>query len=533
MARRSLLGHKVRKLRREKGLSQVAMAERLGISPSYLNLIEHNQRSLTLPLVLKISRLFEIDLQTFSDEEELRLVARLEEVFGDTLFREAPLDSAEIQDIVGAHPELCRALVTLYHAYRGTSDTVHVLKESLSGETFLSTSTHKLLTLLTSIRSFSEILHDNRDLGPVERERFLAIIVQESDGLASLVGEMLEYGQSDGLKGLQGANTPTEEVTDLFEENDNFFPEVEEAAASFRRETGLGDEVTAGRLVDHLEQRLEIRTQLAPASELGAEGRHYDADDRRLLLSDALPLASLRFQVARQIGSVVGADAFAPYASGPVLTTDASRSLCLDALAKYFGAAVLMPYDSFREAARSLRHDIELLQNRFGASFEQVCHRLTSLRRPGAAGIPFHFVRVDIAGNISKRFSGAGMRIPRFGGACPRWNVHAAFTSPGTIRTQLEQLPDGTRYLSLAQSEVKRGGGHHVPKSHLAVSIGCEDSYAGQIVYADGLTLEATDAVMPIGVTCRLCERDDCIQRAFPPFVEKSGFSLEAEAGRA
>ncbi len=533
MVRKTLLGHKVRKLRRDNELSQVAMAERLGISPSYLNLIEHNQRPLTLPLVLKLSRLFDVDLQTFSDEDEVRLVANLEEVFGDALFQNQRPDSGEIQDLVGAHPEVCRALIALHDAYRNAGDTVHTLRESLSGETILSTSSHQLLTLLTSIRSFSEILHDNADLEPRERERFLGIILREGERLAGVVGEMLEYGQGEGTTRFLGANSAGQEVSDFIEENGNFFPELENGAAELGRDLGFAPGSPVERLTEFLDAGFQIQVERAPADGLGMAVQRFDPDQRRLVLSEALPHESVRFCLAHQIGLLAASSIFETCAADPALTTDASRELARAALARYFAAALVMPYDDFLEAARTLRHDIELLQQRFSASFEQVCHRLTTLRRPGAAGIPFHLVRVDIAGNISKRFSGSGMRIPRFGGACPRWNVHAAFTTPGVIRAQAEQLPDGTTYFSIARSFVKIGGGHNMPKSHLAISIGCEQSYAAQIVYADGIVLENNGSVMPVGVTCRLCERTDCAQRAFPQLIRGGTVQYQATDAEA
>jgi predicted transcriptional regulator len=187
------------------------------------------------------------------------------------------------------------------------------------------------------------------------------------------------------------------------------------------------------------------------------------------------------------------------------------------ALANYFASAVLMPYREFLEAAGSERYDIEVLGHRFRTSFEQVCHRLTTLRRPGAEGVPFHFVRIDVAGNISKRFSASGLRFARFSGACPRWNVFAAFLTPGMIRTQIAQMPDGTTYFWIARTLRKDGGGYHSPHTVFALGLGCEIRHARQLVYAEGVDLDNREAAVPVGITCRLCERMECEQRAFPP----------------
>ena len=176
-----------------------------------------------------------------------------------------------------------------------------------------------------------------------------------------------------------------------------------------------------------------------------------------------------------------------------------------------------MPYTAFLQAAQDERYDIDLLGHRFRASFEQTCHRLTSLRRPGAEGIPFHQIRIDIAGNISKRFSASGSRFPRFGGACPRWNVFEAFLTPGMIRPQLSQFPDGQVYFEVARTVRKASGGHRGPRAQYAISLGCEVSYAREMVYADGLDLTSREALVTVGPTCRLCDRMDCEQRAYPP----------------
>jgi hypothetical protein len=190
--------------------------------------------------------------------------------------------------------------------------------------------------------------------------------------------------------------------------------------------------------------------------------------------------------------------------------------LGIDALAKYLAGAVLMPYRSFRDAALELRYDIEALQHRFTTSFEQTCHRLTTLQRPLAQGIPFHFMRVDIAGNVSKRYSGSGMHIPRYGGLCPRWNIHTAFMSPGSIQRQIARMPDGSTYFCLARTISRQGVGYRMPMSHLAIGIGCDISHAHGLVYADAMNLGSEDAVTPVGAGCRFCDRNDCRQRAFP-----------------
>ena len=238
-----------------------------------------------------------------------------------------------------------------------------------------------------------------------------------------------------------------------------------------------------------------------------------------LSLSEALPPWSRQFQVAHQIGLMEAQRDIEAILdrSHNFLTTPDSIKLCRIALANSFAAALLMPYDEFLRIAEDVRYDIELLQHHYTASWEQVCHRLTTLRRPGSSGVPFHFVRVDIAGNISKRFSASGLRFARYSGACPRWVVHAAFLTPGRVRTQLSKMPDGTAYFCVARTIRKSYGGYASGDSLMAVGIGCPVAEARKLVYADAYDLDNLEAAVPIGTTCRLCERLDCDQRAFPP----------------
>ena len=200
----------------------------------------------------------------------------------------------------------------------------------------------------------------------------------------------------------------------------------------------------------------------------------------------------------------------------PELSTPEARTLARIALANYFAAAVLMPYQRFLDLAIAERYDIELIGNHFAANFEQVCHRMTTLRRPGAEGVPLHFVRGDIAGNISKRFSGSGIQISRFGGSCPRWNLHTAFLTPGRITVQLSRTADGQLYFCVARTVSRQARGHHAPATVQAIAIGCRVEHAPALVYSDGMDLGNLEAAVPIGTTCRLCEQRNCEQRVFP-----------------
>lgn len=453
MADAPLLGAKVRALRRREHMTQVDLAERLGVSASYLNLIENNRRPLTAPLLIRLAQIFQLDLQNFASEEDVRLTADLHEVFGDPIFESHGLTNADLRELVATSPNVARAVLTLYRTYATTRESLDTLGERLAG---------------------------------------------------------------DGFVAVDNSRLPSEEVSDLIQRRMNHFPEIEEGAEALWREAELdADDVYRG-LVRYLHATRGIEVRIVRVADERQAMRRFDPDKRVLSISEVLPPRSRRFQLAHQLGLLTQSAAIDRILRDENLTTPESRALARVALANYFAAAILMPYQPFLEAARAERYDIELLAHRFGTSFEQVCHRLTTLRRPGAEGVPMHMVRIDIAGNISKRFSGSGIRFARFSGACPRWNVHAALMTPGMIRIQLSQMPDGAVYFCIARTVRSDRGGYHVPHTVQSIGMGCDVRYARELVYADGIDLDNIGAAVPVGVTCRTCERLDCAQRALP-----------------
>jgi hypothetical protein len=449
------LGGRVRRLRQEARLTQAQMAERLAISPSYLNLIEHNQRPVTVPVLLKLAQRFEVDLQSFTAEPDGHLGADLMAVFADPLFDGHELRAADLTDWATGAPHVARAVLTLYQAYRGHRATTQPADE-------------------------------------------------QSDDLSVPVG------------------MPTEEVADFLQSRGNHFKELEAAADALRRDGRLieGDGLFAS-LVAHLSARYAIDVEIRPAGTMDPWLRRYDPTTRRLALAEMLPLASRSFQLAQQLAHLSTSSTIELLAAGGKFTTVEADALARNALASYLAAALIMPYDDFLAAARATRYDVEVLERRFGASFEQVCHRLTTLRRPGTEGVPFHFVRVDVAGNISKRFSASGITMPRFGGACPRWNVYDAFATPGLIRTQISSMPDGATFFCFARTVPATGRAQQGTRpargpGRLAIGVGCPIGAARELVYADGLALDDAPAIMPIGVSCKTCPRTDCADRAVP-----------------
>ena len=465
MPRQAYLGNKVRRLREREGLTQVQLAQRLGISPSYLNLIEHNQRPLTVPLLLELAAQFQVELESFAADDDARLAADLREVFGDTLFDDFEVDSGELRDLVTHAPQASQAVLVLYQAYRRAREQASSLAERAS----------------------------------------------QAAGDPS--------GALDST--MTGAPDPAEEVAALIESHHNHFEGLERCAEELVERHGLmAGELRRG-LAHVLEREHGVEVAIAESSG-GAEWvRRYEPERRRLVLSEVLPPASRVFQLGHQLGLLAAREPIEAVLDQAPQLSNEGRALARVALANYFAGALTMPYERFLQAAERERYDVELLEHRFRTSFEQVCHRLTTLRRPGREGVPFHLVRIDIAGNISKRYSASGIRFARFSGACPRWNVHAAFLTPGAIRTQVSIMPDGTTYFCIARTVRKAGGGHRVPQSRLAIGLGCGVEHARELVYSDGVDLGNEAARVPVGITCRLCERMDCRQRAFPPLHHK------------
>jgi predicted transcriptional regulator/transcriptional regulator with XRE-family HTH domain len=453
MGQTPALGSKVRALRRQQGLSQVQLARDLEISASYLNLIEHNRRPLTAPLLIRLAKRFKLELDAFASEGDAHLVSDLIEALGDPMFDKHGLTTKDLRELAFSSPSIASAILTLYQAYMGAKESSNTLAERLLG------------------------------VAPTDTSHL---------------------------------GMPAQEVSAFIQEHMNHFPELESGADGIWESAGLNPDHMYPGLVDYLDQTHGVKVHVVKVDRSGGALRRFDPDRNTLTLSESLPPRSRNFQVAHQICLLTQGSIIERLTATPRLTSDASRALAGSALANYFAGALMMPYEPFRQTALDGRYDVEILGHRFRTSFEQVCHRLCTLRRPGKEGIPFHMVRVDIAGNLSKSFSASGIHFARFSAACPRWNVHQAFLTPGRIRTQLSQMTDGRAFFCIARTVSKEFGGFHRPASVYAIGLGSDVVHAPEMVYSDGVNLENLDAAVPIGVSCRLCSRQDCEQRAFP-----------------
>lgn len=343
---------------------------------------------------------------------------------------------------------------------------------------------------------------------PALAERFIALheAYRRSGQRLQMVDEALASDMGST------ARLPWEEVRDWFHLAGNYVDSIDRAAEALAAKLG-GMSPNTAAIEAYLKDILAI--SLIYSGDQGL--RSYDAEMGHLIIDPGQPAESRRFQLAHQLAALALKDEIAAVIEQAALKNTASRQLLFVGLCNYAAGALLMPYRRFRAEARAVRHDIDRLAQAFDTSFEQACHRLSTLQREELRGVPFFFCRVDMAGNITKRHSATRLQFARFGGACPLWIVHEAVAIPDRILVQLAETPDSVRYVSMAKGLVKPSGRYDRLPRRYAVALGCEAEHAGEFVYADGLDLGSVTAAAKIGVSCRICPRPDCDQRAFPP----------------
>lgn len=443
--RKLFLGGRLKRLRRDLGLTQTAMAADLGCSPSYLNHIERNQRPVSAQLLLRLAETYDVDLRTFGPTGGPATEAVLSEALADPVFQGLAVPRHEIVQLAEDQPAAADAFLRLYRAFA-----------------------------------------DRR--------------------------------ARDRAEGDAGDETPADWVREYVQARRNHFPELDAAgetlAAALEAETPGEAFETRARARLKAAHGLSVRT--LPDDVMVEWTRRLDPHRGRLLLSETLGPASRAFAVAYQLALAEHDAALSAMVEAANAPDEPTRRLLKVSLANTLAAAILMPYAAFQATAEAAGYDLARLQARFGVSFEQAAHRLTTLSRPTARGVPFFLMRVDQAGNVSKRFAAGAFPFSRFGGACPRWRLHSAFRTPGRIMTQIVETPDGQRWFTLARTVERQGRDGFTEPHDLAIGLGCELKHAQRLVYARGLDLAAPD-VTPIGPACRLCHRHPCAERAAPP----------------
>ncbi len=439
------IGKTIRRLRLEQGFSQQGFAQKLGISTSYLNLVEHDQRNVTASLLFKLTDLLNVDLAALSGVQERELEFQLREAFSDPLLGAEPVPEQEIQALA-ATPSAARAVLALHRAWAGA---------------------------------------------------------REDEG-----GITLPSGRKIML--------PNEEVRDFFHAHENHFAALEDAAETISANLNVSEIGNNHALAERLRRvhGLAVSVQRTPGSL-----RTFDAQARLLTLSEDLTRESRGFQMAFQLALLEAREAIEPLVADAQPSSPDAAALLRIGLFNYIAGAILMPYEGFLITAQQNRYDVDAIAARFGVSYEQACQRLSSLQRNGARGVPFFFLRVDPAGNVSKRFSAAGFPFMRFGGTCPRSIVHSAFATPGAVRVQVAQLSEREVFLCFARTITGRAARWGEPPPVHVIAMGCDVGHARDLVYGDGLDLPT--AAVGIGLSCRTCDRQECRSRAFPPIAHR------------
>ena len=448
--RKLFLGARLKRLRRDLSLTQTAMAADLGVSPSYLNHIERNQRPVSAQLLLRLAETYDVDLRSLNQAGAAD-EARLAEILTDPLFKGLSAPRHELVQLLEEAPGVADALLRLYQAFDDGRAKARAAAETGEG------------------------------------------LVESS---------------------------PADWVREHIQSRGNHFPEMDQMGETLAEILSAEAPAHADGFEPAARQRLAARHDLGvrtlPAEVMVEWTRRYDLHRRRLLLSETLGPASRAFAIAYQLALVEHGPDLHRMAEASAAPDAPTRSLLKVALTNTLAAAILMPYAAFQRAAEETGYDLARLQARFGVSYEQAAHRLTTLSRPTARGVPFFLMRVDQAGNISKRYAAGAFPFSRFGGACPRWRLHSAFRTPGRIVTQIIETPDGNRWFTFARTVERQGHDGHGERHDLAVGLGCELRHAHRLTYARGLDLDSPEAT-PIGPACRLCHRHPCAERAAAP----------------
>ncbi|MCI4665398.1 MAG: short-chain fatty acyl-CoA regulator family protein [Neomegalonema sp.] len=516
---RAPIGLKMRERRRALGMTQAQAAEAAGISTSYLNLIENGKRPVAGGLLRRLAQALETSLSDLDDAADGRLVEGLAELSADPILREARPSAESAADFVGRHGAWARALLLVHRAYVARDRDATTLADRLSQDPALSEAVYGMLSNVAAIRSAAEILQDGEaageELAKEMRGRFQSIIADESARLSEISRTLAGFFASHEASGSPA--TPEEEVDDFLAERRNFFPAIEGAVGELRFEAQVEEGRQKSRLIDYLEARFGVSVERAEggARPLGLRGHaEWSAKARRLVIYDSAPEASRRFEIARIAASLAAQEAIAAEIdSAASLHSDGARERARRALGAYAAAAVLAPYDEFLDKAERTRYDIEALSRRFAISFEQAAHRTVTLRRPGAEGVPFAFMRVDPSGFVTKRLALPGLPLPRRGGACPLWIVYRAFQTPEVVQRQLAAFPSGDEFFFISRTVAKEGGSFTRPRHLLSIMLACDAVHADRLVYSDGLALGAAGHPTPVGPSCRICVRRDCVYR--------------------
>ncbi len=437
-------GHGLRRLRRSLALTQIAMAESLDISASYLNLIERNQRPVTAAIIMKLVSVYDFDPRSLTHDEPGGGEEALRRRLSDPLFADISIDRTQLQEWMAAAPDSAQAFALLYDSYISTPKSAN---------------------------------ENPIKLDPVRNE---------------------------------------------IERWNGYFADLDVLAEELADELRLSSNDLYNAISERLRVKHQITVRILPYDIMPDLLRRMDLHARQLQISETLSSSSRLFALASQLAQLEADNEIENLVKGAGFDDHVSQRLFRRHLTSYFAAAVMMPYSRFMRACESSGYDVDLLGRRFVASFEMVAHRLTTLQRVGARGLPFFMMRVDKAGQISKRYAGAS-KSPLIEGNkhCPLWNVYDSFNTPGRIVTQLVALEDGSRWFTIACSLYKNDklepqSSYHDSRTQFTIVIGLKAEFAKKISAASAMDIH-DDIGFPIGLGCMDCARHNCTQRSQAP----------------
>ncbi|MCP3165660.1 helix-turn-helix domain-containing protein [Myxococcus qinghaiensis] len=459
------VGLKLRGLRLARNIKQADAAKDLGVSPAYLNLIEKGKRVMPFPLLWKALRYFDQDPEQFmSTLGEGRVDEALAKLLDEPLLKSLDIDPESLQSL-SAEPKLAGTVAALFNLYKNTRTQLENVLAQLNVE---------------------------------ERTRTQG----GGAGNGTVPGVRFDY-------------SPFDEVSDFLETHRNYFPELEEQAEELRRDISIERQLTSGQLMQLLEKRFGYRVLIDASPSGSSVVRRLDPEEQTLTLSPDLTEQPLKFQIAASIGLLMlDKEKLVERILGAGRTRHGETTRLIKVnLANYFAGALMLPYGDFFKEVQRTRYDVELLSSIFGSTYETVAHRLCNLSDPKRPGIPFHFLRSDIAGNISKRYSGTGIRFASGGGSCGKWAVHLAFLNPSQLTRQYSIMPDGTTYFCFAKVQLQPTEGSIVKGTAYSIGLGTHAENAKYLAYGLPTNDLRKDAI-PSGISCRFCERTDCNQRA-------------------
>lgn len=507
---RAPIGIQIRRRRLALDLSQAALARAIGISASYLNLIENNKRDVGGNLLRRIGERLQLGLDQLSGDQEQRAIDALEELLHEPVL--AGLDMAEIdrRELVARFPEVAAALMRLSRAYADAQAGLEAYENRLTSDPLLSQMLHQVLNRIAGMRSSAEILTTVPDLKENEKRLFAGTINREAEDLSGTIQNLVAYFDQSSQR--QRAVSPLRELEDAIIGANSHFPDLENMADELRAEIEQFGAFNELSLAQALEASFNIKCQRWPDDAPMRGLFKFDPAQNILWFRNAATAATRRFQMCRVYAGAARPQMLSDTAHLPGINSPEAHIMAIRSLANYVAGAMVMPYQAFLDDAERYSYDIDLLGHRYTCSFEQVAHRLVTLRRKGAEGVPFGYLRAEPAGRLTKRFPLPGLNFPGSGHGCPLWPLYSQ-SGLGIVERQISEFTNGNRYLLFAKTVTKRVSAFQERSVSFRIMLACDVLHADRTIYGRGLDLRDPSSVIPVGTTCLLCIRQDCEHR--------------------